>query len=92
MTRRLTIDPAVIDEQRSQGWPDIHPEDYCHICGHANPVWYVDDREVWLAATESWAKETGREGICCPRCFQRMLDRETGERSILRVTVEGLGL
>ena len=64
-----------LERERALNWPNIHPEDYCHICGHENPSWYVD-RTVWLFATKTWASETGREGICCPTCFQKLLEKE----------------
>ena len=28
--------------QRAAGWPDWHPEDYCHRCGGRNASWHVD--------------------------------------------------
>lgn len=68
-----------IKAQREEGWPDCHPEDFCHRCGAKNPSWWTD-RETWLAATRSWAAETGREGICCPTCFAEMHEEETGSR------------
>ena len=73
--------PSDIATQRSLGWPDIHPEDYCHKCGARNPLWFVD-RETWLTATAEWAKETGREGICCPACFAEMHAKATGVEMI----------
>ncbi len=30
-------DPTAIAEQRTKGWPDFHPEDFCHRCGHPGP-------------------------------------------------------
>lgn len=78
MTR---IDPDEIKRQRSLGWPDIHPEDYCHRCGVAFDPWFVD-RETWLTATATWARETGREGICCVTCFAEMHRQETGREVI----------
>jgi hypothetical protein len=73
------MSPDDIKAQRSLGWPDFHPEDYCHKCGAPNMLWFVD-RDVWLTATAEWAKETGREGICCPRCFAEMHAEATGRR------------
>lgn len=72
------VAPAWIEEKRAQGWPDMHPEDYCHRCGNRNPAWYVSSREQWLAGTEAWAEETGREGICCPSCFAEMWEEQHG--------------
>jgi hypothetical protein len=31
-------DPAEIAAQRNLGWPDFHPEDYCHRCGFPEPT------------------------------------------------------
>lgn len=71
------INPATILEQREAGWPDIHPEDYCHKCGTRNMLWFAC-RDDWLTATTAWAEETGREGICCPQCFADMHKEATG--------------
>lgn len=60
------IDPAYIQEQREQGWPDIHPEDYCHLCGVWNPGWHYDGD--WSKLVQRYQEETGREGILCPVC------------------------
>lgn len=81
----MRVDPAFIAEQRTLGWPDIHPEDYCHLCGGRNLAWHVD-RELWLVATAKWAAETGREGICCPSCFARMFADATGHDPIWTMT------
>lgn len=57
------IDPAEIPRQREQGWPDFHPEDYCHRCGARNPVW----------ASSDWPELVGSHaGILCPTCFMRL--------------------
>ena len=77
----VSVTPDEIKRQRAEGWPDFHPEDYCHICAAPNPLW-VTDRESWLTATADWSKETGREGICCPRCFIAMHTKATGEETI----------
>jgi len=72
------VDPAWIGEQRVAGWPDMHPEDWCHRCGRANPSFWYADRRSWLAATSAWAAETGREGICCPSCLPELYTAATG--------------
>lgn len=71
------VSPEWIRAQRDSGWPDMHPEDYCHRCGAPNMSWFTD-RETWLAATSAWAAETGREGICCPQCLALMHHEATG--------------
>ncbi|MBC7594512.1 MAG: hypothetical protein H7288_11340 [Kineosporiaceae bacterium] len=75
-------DPEWIVQQRIAGWPDMHPEDFCHRCGTRNMLWAAATREVWLAGTSKWAAETGREGICCPRCFADMHADQTGHSTI----------
>lgn len=78
------VDPDWIKKQREQGWPDMHPEDYCHRCGNVNPSWFTT-RGDWLAATSKWAAETGREGICCPQCFEEMFNEATGSKISLQI-------
>jgi len=87
--RPLTVDPAWIAHQRELGWPDlyVHPEDFCHLCGVRNPTWFVS-RKDWFIATTKWAEETGREGICCPTCFQKMYEEATGTKTILKFRVQ----
>ncbi len=86
MSKPPSVPLSVIAEADAAGWPEpgIHPEDYCHVCGHANMFWYVD-RDVWLAATSAWAAETGKQGICCPRCFADMHEQQTGEWTIWKL-------
>ena len=57
--------PSTIVEQRRLGWPDFHPEDFCHVCGHRNPVWFAPAVD-WVAAVD------GHAGIFCPSCFARI--------------------
>ena len=82
------VDPAEIAAQRLAGWPDMHPEDYCHRCGVRNQIWYTD-RAPWLAATSSWAAETGREGICCVNCLAAMHEEQTGGRVLWHLSIDG---
>ena len=71
----------VIAEQRAKGWPDLHPEDFCHRCGHRNLSWYVDSA-LWV---EAWAQaEPGIQSVLCPQCFAELWERATG----LRITWE----
>lgn len=72
------LSPEFIAKQRAQGWPDIHPEDFCHRCGAKNVAWSAT-REDWLVATREWSTVTGREGICCVTCFAQMYEQETGD-------------
>lgn len=55
-----SVDPNDIHAQRAAGWPDFHPEDYCHRCGRRNPLWFSPE----------WVELTGGDsGILCPPCF-----------------------
>jgi len=59
-TQRDSVDPAEIVQQRKLGWPDFHPEDYCHHCGQRNICW----------TSPEWVELTGSDGgILCPVCF-----------------------
>jgi hypothetical protein len=55
------VSVAEIARQRSLGWPDFHPESYCHKCGRKNiRAWYSPE---WPVLTG------GHGGIWCPVCF-----------------------
>jgi hypothetical protein len=58
--------PGEIHRQRSLGWPDFHPEDFCHRCGHRNIVWYANPDD-WALATAELPR--GVLEILCPSCF-----------------------
>lgn len=60
VTVRDARTPDQIAEQHAKGWPDFHPEDYCHQCGDRNPRWWAPE---WPALMGTHA------GILCPRCF-----------------------
>lgn len=63
-----TSDPVItavttneIARQRELGWPDFHPEDYCHKCGQQNI-------KAWTSP--EWGELVGTlSGILCPVCF-----------------------
>lgn len=60
MRRTEVIDPEEIVRQRRLGWPDFHPEDYCHRCGRRNMTW----------SSPEWPELVGGHGgILCPVCF-----------------------
>lgn len=80
MTAVARVDPEWIKEQRTKGWPDMHPEDYCHRCGERNTKHWCAHLEDWKTATAAWAAETGREGVCCMPCFAEMHYEATGQR------------
>lgn len=73
-----------IDRQRSLGWPDFHPEDYCHRCGCRNV-------ECWFTPQDSWAEATliGRQWnhIICPACFTKLHEMSTGHRQIWEIRI-----
>lgn len=61
-----------IDTQRRTGWPDIHPESFCHRCGQRNPVWHAAPA-LWNEGTAS--RPRGRGDILCPTCFATEYER-----------------
>lgn len=90
-SRSLTWVAAVLPEeiarQRELGWPDFHPEDFCHRCGRRNPIWWTAS-EPWKTATAGRAKETGKEGIFCPSCFCDLHEQQTGRRQIWELALD----
>lgn len=73
----VTLDE--IDAQRALGWPDFHPEEYCHRCGGKNVwSWHVDSDRFNTAmgppAEHQW------NGIVCPGCFVELHEAATGMR------------
>lgn len=70
------IDPAEIPDQRARGWPDFHPETYCHNCGRTNPVWWID--------SAMWDQTRGEDyvTILCPSCFTLAWEKQAGGRII----------
>ena len=75
--------PAYIQQQRALGWPDIHPEDYSHICGIENPVWYADNEPWNLVVNSVW--HSTLDHICCPTCFVKLFEKATGEKLRMHV-------
>lgn len=67
-----------VASQREAGWPDWHPEDFCHRCGQQNMCWWVDGDE-WNRAMEH-AREWQWAGIVCPLCFAELWETATGDR------------
>jgi hypothetical protein len=63
--------PSEIVRQRQIGWRDFHPEDFCHICGRRNPVWFAPAVD-WDAVVD------GHGGIFCPSCFTGLYAAATG--------------
>jgi hypothetical protein len=69
--------PEEIGRQRAMGWPDFHPEDFCHRCGRRNPVWSGDLRD-WRIATEQ--RPRGVLDILCPSWI-----RDAAERGVVKL-------
>lgn len=68
--------PEEIVRQRAHGWPDFHPEHYCHRCGRRNAIWWVDG-DLWQATTAG--RRRGILEILCPSCFVDLYEESTGE-------------
>lgn len=67
------IDPVEITRQRELGWPDFHPETYCHRCGGVNvPSWHVDPDLFAMAFPDT------AHLIVCPGCFVVAHQQATG--------------
>lgn len=84
---RLAIDPATIPAQREAGWPDFHPEDYCHHCGRPNIVWWADSDRWNLAVA---GLERGVAAILCPPCFVTRWEQATGLRAVWHLVPEDI--
>lgn len=67
------VELSEIDNQRTLGWIDFHPEDFCHRCGNRNleswsaPSWWWN--RVWADSAED---EDDYQGIVCPQCFNEL--------------------
>jgi hypothetical protein len=85
MKPSVTLDE--IDDQRGRGWPDFHPEDYCHRCGGRNiPSWFVDSDRFNAAFGSS--SEHPYQGIVCPGCFVEAHEQATGLRTTWRLVID----
>ena len=69
---------AAIADQRGRGWPDFHPEDYCHRCGACNLSWHVDS-DRFNAAMEALGLTS--TAIVCPACFVEGHEAASGMRT-----------
>lgn len=78
--------PEEIIRQRALGWPDFHPEDFCHRCGRRNVTSWGADAEAWKVATRN--RERGTADILCPSCFVVLHEQETGDWSHWHLTLE----
>lgn len=67
----VRVDPEEIERQRVKGWPDFHPEAYCHRCGTRN-VW------SWSTDDDVFSEATGDSGtILCPQCLAAFYPDQT---------------
>lgn len=67
--------PETIVDQREKGWPDFHPEDFCHRCGRRNPNWWTTDVHAWTHAMSG--RERRHLEIVCPSCFGELHGSQT---------------
>lgn len=71
--------PGEIAAQKAHGWPEWHPEDYCHRCGQRNPPWVID--------AHLWTVGAGLYDILCITCWVDAYQAATGETVCLRVAI-----
>ena len=72
---RVTMQEIV--EQRALGWPDFHPEDYCHRCGIGNISWWIDS-DRFNTAMGGLPDGHAWNGIVCIQCFVELHQAATG--------------
>lgn len=85
MSATERVDRAVFERERAAGWPNMHPEDFCHLCGGRNVVWWVDS-DRWNLAVE--ALDRGVLEILCPTCFVILWQESTGLTATWRLVPE----
>ena len=87
MKRPLTVTPSEIDAQRSTGWGEFGPEDYCHRCGaHNIHAWNVPS-DRFNSAMEALGLDSG--AIVCPSCFVEGHEAATGMRCVWTLVPDG---
>ena len=85
-TYAMSVTPAEILRQRENGWPDFHPETFCHHCGHRNaPSWWTD-AEAWNLVTADLPR--GVMEILCPSCFANRYQQVTGAHVSWRMVLD----
>lgn len=65
------VTPEAIRRQRELGWPEFHPETYCHRCGGRNLT-------SWSVPSEMWNRAASPRDILCPQCWTRAYEAATG--------------
>ena len=76
MSAARVVSLDYINEQRAAGWPDMHPEDYCHRCGDKNISWWIDPA-VWNPIMRPNGPDAPWlwNEIICPQCFTEMFEK-----------------
>jgi hypothetical protein len=71
----VSVTLAYIDQQRRDGWPDIHPEDFCHRCAGRNISWHIAS-DVWNAVMRPEGADSPWRWseIICPACFAELFE------------------
>lgn len=85
--RPQRVDLAEIDVQRGKGWPDFHPEDYCHRCGGRNVYSWHAPNEVWNRLAETGLLPSSE--IVCPQCFTDLARQIGVEPSVWHLVADG---
>jgi hypothetical protein len=85
----LPIDPVEIAEQREKGWPDFHPETYCHRCGQRNLHSWATAHDLWSQACETGLMPGSH--IVCPQCFTEMWETATGRAVSWTLSIDDPG-
>lgn len=82
-TGRLSITSEEMAEQRRAGWPDMHPEDFCHRCFGRNLSWWCDP-DVWNAVMRPEGPDSPWRWneIICPACFAELFIAKFGRASL----------
>lgn len=86
-TSRRFVDLIEIDMQRVAGWPDFHPEDYCHRCGGRNVYSWHAPNEVWNRLAETGLLPSSE--IVCPQCFTDLARQIGVEPSVWHLVADG---
>ncbi len=77
-----SVTMAEIERQRSLGWPDWHPEDFCHRCGQRNMYcWHVDS-EVWNSLDQQMLPGSH---IICPACLDDIWRATHGPKRMWKI-------
>lgn len=72
---RVSVTIDEIEEQRAKGWPDFHPEHFCHRCGGRNVTWWIDST-AWnpIMRPEGPEARWRWNEIICIACYVELFD------------------